>query len=306
MRWLIVLVACSAPRAPVSPPSDTVIAGSFERDRAPDGNSVVLEAPRGWIVVDTGRHPAHQAKLLAQAKQRPIVAIINTHWHLDHAGGNGELLTAFPTAEVIATTAIEGALRGFLGKSKKSTGDMLAAGEITADQKIVIDRDRARVAAPGPLRPTRAITASGTIVVGGRTLDVRVAPFAATEADLWIWDPRTKTVIAGDLVVAAVPFFDTACATGWRTALGEIDRVPFERLIPGHGAPMTHAEFRAWKLAFEHLLDCTGPVAACIAGWRADAKAFLPPVDPGIDELLTYYITEHLRATDHKFCRSLR
>ena len=67
-----------------------LIPGTFEKGRQPDGNSIILDAPKGLIVIDTGRHKAQQDKILGAAKARtkPIVAIINSHWHLDHTGGN--------------------------------------------------------------------------------------------------------------------------------------------------------------------------------------------------------------------------
>lgn len=34
--------------------------------------------------------------------------------------------------------------------------------------------------------PTRPIAQSGAVEIAGRPLDLHVAPFAATEADLWI------------------------------------------------------------------------------------------------------------------------
>src|SRR6185295_17664246 len=95
------LIACGGAR-PAAPartydPEPTVIAGAFPTDRGPDGNTIILHAPRGLIVVDTGRHPAHQDKLLAYARQAgaPIAAIVNTHWHLDHSGGNAELRAVY-------------------------------------------------------------------------------------------------------------------------------------------------------------------------------------------------------------------
>ena len=67
--------------------------------KGPDGNSIFIDAPEGLILVDTGRHPEHSAALLAYARERgrPIAAIFNTHWHLDHSTGNTEIRAAFPT-----------------------------------------------------------------------------------------------------------------------------------------------------------------------------------------------------------------
>jgi glyoxylase-like metal-dependent hydrolase (beta-lactamase superfamily II) len=316
-RALLVLAACSGSRArtPTTPfvPRDTIVEGTFEPGRSPDGNSVLLEAPLGWIVVDTGRHPAHQAKLLAHARTtgKPIAAIINTHWHLDHTGGNAELKAAFPKAEIVGTAAVEGALTGFFPQSRKDAEAFLASGQASADQKAEIEGDFAAVDHPETLRPSRPIRDTNLVAIAGRELELHVAPFAATEADLWIWDERTKTVIAGDLVVASIPFLDTACADGWRTALADIAALPFERLIPGHGAPMTRAQFASWRTAFDHLLACAASprdAKECIAGWKTDAAAFIPANDPRIDGMLGYYLAERLRSQEarDRFCKPLR
>ncbi|HYD37466.1 MAG TPA: MBL fold metallo-hydrolase, partial [Allosphingosinicella sp.] len=116
LALLILITAVSAPAAsPDGGPGWHLVRGSFEPGRGPDGNSVFLDAPEGLILVDTGRHPAHQEKLLAYAKARgrPVAAIVNTHWHLDHSGGNSEIRAAWPGAEVHASNAVDGALTGF-------------------------------------------------------------------------------------------------------------------------------------------------------------------------------------------------
>jgi glyoxylase-like metal-dependent hydrolase (beta-lactamase superfamily II) len=314
-----VLVGCGgsrshAPARSAYDPEPTVIAGAFPADRGPDGNSVVLRAPRGLIVVDTGRHTEHQDKLLAFARQAgaPIAAIVNTHWHLDHSGGNAELRAVHPAAEIIATRAIEGALVGFFPKGRARGEALIASGKATPQQIEDIELGRAAVDDTRNLLPTRPIAQSGAVDIAGRRLELRVAPFAATEADLWIYDEVTRTVIAGDLVVAEVPFFDSGCPDGWRAALGEIAATPFVRLIPGHGEPMTRAAFARWRAAFDALLDCAASpaeVATCVAGWRAGAAVFIAAGDEArIDEYTTYYVTEILRspAARQRFCNPLR
>ncbi len=60
------------------------------RRQGPDGNSIILDAPDGLIVFDTGRHPEHRTSnpRLRQERGRPVAAIVNSHWHLDHTTGN--------------------------------------------------------------------------------------------------------------------------------------------------------------------------------------------------------------------------
>ena len=166
---------------------------------------------------------------------------------------------------------------------------------------------------PDSLRPTRPVLQSADMVIGGRPLRVNVAPHAATEADLWIQDPAAGLVIAGDLVVAEVPFMDTACPEGWRRALDTLAATPFTILIPGHGEPMDRAAFLVWRTAFGNLLDCAASDrdrAQCIAGWRSDAARFIGAGrEAMIDEMTGYYIDTRLRTAPEeraKYCGPLR
>src|SRR3954467_9766874 len=110
--FLIVLgfATCAAARAPVAAPYH-LIPGQFGPNSSPDGNSILLDAPEGLILVDTGRHPEHTQRLISYAHERgrPIAAIVNTHWHLDHTSGNSLVRAAFPGAQVYASNAIDGA-----------------------------------------------------------------------------------------------------------------------------------------------------------------------------------------------------
>ena len=142
---------------------------------------------------------------------------------------------------------------------------------------------------------------------------VRVAPFAATEADLWFYDPKIKLAVVGDLVVGIVPFMDTACADGWAKALDAIAKVPFTTLIPGHGDPMTKADFLLWRTAYNNLLACARSAAdkkACIAGWQRDAAKFIDAAHKEyVGEAADYYIDSRLRASPEEqqhYCRPLK
>lgn len=105
----LVLASACASAQPDASTGYHLVPGSFEANRGPDGNSIFLDAPEGLILIDTGRHPAHRDRLLAYARERgrPIAAIVNTHWHLDHSTGNAEIRAAYPQAPLYATTAVE-------------------------------------------------------------------------------------------------------------------------------------------------------------------------------------------------------
>ncbi|HET9637744.1 MAG TPA: MBL fold metallo-hydrolase [Allosphingosinicella sp.] len=317
MRRSIALLALALAGAAPSSGRETgwhLVPGSLEPGRQPDGNSVFLEGPEGLILIDTGRHPAHQAKLLAYARERgrPVAAIVNTHWHLDHTGGNAEVRAVYPKAPVYGSIAVNGALTGFFPQSRKSAEEYLASGQAGPELTAEIKGDFAAMDDVAALRATRPVTRSGEVRVAGRKLRLNLAPFAATEGDVWVYDERSKLVVAGDLVVGPVPFFDTGCPEGWRKALGEIAATGFVTLVPGHGEPMSRPQFLQWRTAFDALLDCAAspqPKDACVAGWKRDAAAFIPAGDRRVDGMVGYYLDTRLRAPPavrEKYCRALR
>ena len=107
----IAIVAASAKAADAPPPAAVevaegirVVPGTYAPPRQPDGNTVLFTAPDGWVVVDSGRHPAHAAAVLAAAAGAPVHTVVNTHWHLDHVAGNPALRAAHPALRVIASS----------------------------------------------------------------------------------------------------------------------------------------------------------------------------------------------------------
>jgi glyoxylase-like metal-dependent hydrolase (beta-lactamase superfamily II) len=277
-----------------------LIEGGFVAGRQPDGNSVLLRGADGWIVVDSGRHAEHTQRIVDfLAKQElPLAAVVNTHWHLDHVSGNPVLRAAYPQLRVYASDAIDEALTGFLANSRKQLETMLAQSKDEA-QKAAMSAEIARIDLGAKLRPDEVIEASGTRTIAGRELQVGLERGAATGGDVWLYDPQQKLLIAGDLVTLPGPFLDTACPPRWQAALGRLEQLPFETLVPGHGAPMTRVGFAAYRSAFDRLLVCADTPAAasdCAQGWEKDAADLLQGADPKLTRgLIEYYVQYRLR-----------
>jgi glyoxylase-like metal-dependent hydrolase (beta-lactamase superfamily II) len=313
--WIVALGAVVCIGAAPIPNGYHFIPGQVPENKGPDGNTVVLDAPKGLIVVDTGRHPEHVQAILDYAKQRgrQIVAIVNSHWHMDHTQGNADILAHYPKAEVYTSNAINGALGTFLANGRKGAEERLKDPKTTKAQIAEIERYLDRMEHPQSLKPTRPITASAKMSIGGRLLDVHLAKFAATEGDTWLYDRRTKTAIVGDLVVGIVPFMDTACPDGWAKALKEIQATPFTTLIPGHGDPMNRADFEQWKKAYDNLIACghsSVDVKQCVTGWQRDAARFIDDAHKAyVPEAAQYYVETRLRSSpeeQQKYCRPLK
>src|SRR5262249_5441516 len=123
--------------ASVLAPGVDLIAGKFVAGAQPDGNTVVFAEERGLVVFDTGRHLAHTQAIVdfATAAKKPVVAIVNSHWHLDHVGGNVLLREKYPDVRIYASAAIEQAMHGFLADYHKQLDDAIAkAGDDAAKQ----------------------------------------------------------------------------------------------------------------------------------------------------------------------------
>lgn len=314
---ILSLASCASAGGPAAPglAPIKIIPGYFGEARAPDGNTIVFEGRDGLVVVDTGRHLDHQEKILAYALERgkPIAALVNTHWHLDHSGGNAEIRAVHPNAKIYASNAVEGALEGFLARSLERARTRLADPKLPEAQKAEVRLGIAAMEDRRNLLPDVPVAGTAVLDPGGRRLELRLARHAATEGDVWIYDSATRTAVAGDLVVVPAPFFDTGCAQGWKAALADIERVPFTTLVPGHGPSMTRSDFASYRRAFDRLADCAEGSAAkevCIDGWLRDAAQFLPSEEDrkGARELLDYYFGEVLRSPEKKaeLCGTLK
>jgi glyoxylase-like metal-dependent hydrolase (beta-lactamase superfamily II) len=257
-----------------------LLPGGIRPERQPDGNTVIFDAPKGLIVMDTGRHVWQREAILAfaRAEKRRVIAIVNSHWHLDHVSGNPALRAAFPGLKIYASGAIDGALTGFLAKSAGDAPRYLADSTLPAATREDIGNDLATIHNGTALRPDIVIAGSRAVTIGGRSLRINLAVNAATAGDVWVYDERSRVAAVGDLVTLPAPFLDTACPDGWRTALAQIAATPFHTAIPGHGGVMSRTQFALYRAAFGSFIDCARSTSArglCAANWASMVKPLL-------------------------------
>jgi glyoxylase-like metal-dependent hydrolase (beta-lactamase superfamily II) len=290
LAWALAEVAVAAsPSAP--PPRElapgvVLLPGAMLPGRGPDGNTVLFDAPEGLAVVDTGRHAWHSDAILALAKSRnrPVAAIVNTHWHLDHSSGNGRVQREFPGAQLYTTNAVDRVLAdgGFLARNLESSKPILDDPKVGETQKEEVKIFITTMAEIDILRPDVVVTESGERSIAGRDFDVHVTDGAVKDADVWLFDAASGVAVIGDLVTLPAPFFETACPARWRESLDAVWAAPFTTAIPGHGEPMTRAQFDTYRAAFNRFMDCVNGASEagqCAASW-ADGVGALNGGEP--------------------------
>jgi glyoxylase-like metal-dependent hydrolase (beta-lactamase superfamily II) len=290
-------------------PDVSLLRGRFVAGAQPDGNTLLLRGRDGLLVFDTGRHAAHTHRILAAAHalRLPVVAIVNSHWHLDHVSGNAVLRAAYPRAQVFASDAIRDAMHGFLADYRGQLAAMIDQAPADSSDVAGWREEIARIDAGDTLFPTHPVTGDGDARIAGRGLRLGLERNAVSGGDVWMLDQRSGVLAAGDLVTLPAPLLDTACARGWSEALRRLDALVFTRLVPGHGASMSHAQFTRYRHAFDRLLACAASDAgagACRDGWMQAVDDMVPQTDGALAmSLLDYYIAQVLRAPEPRRSR---
>ena len=280
-------------------PGIHLIPGSFVPGSQPDGNTIIFTAPEGLVVIDSGRHVEHTQAIVdfARVGKLPIKALINTHWHLDHIGGNALLRREFPDLRVYASGALADAMKGFLANYRRQLEEIIPK---TSDPKAQQSyRSEIEIIDSGPkLAPDIVVSTPGKQTIGGRDLTIGLERYAVTAGDIWILDSTSGVLVSGDLVTLPAPFLDTACPSRWKESLDRLAKTDFDLLIPGHGPPLTRRQFNTYRRAFDGLLVCassSAPKNDSIEGWVSGVATLVPEKENDFTRKLMAYYVDVLR-----------
>jgi quinoprotein relay system zinc metallohydrolase 2 len=171
-------------------------------------------------VIDTGGSVTIGRALRAAIRKHtslPICYVVNTHVHVDHVLGNVAFKDDRPSF-VGHAALVDAMARSREFFVKEYGGDLDAPA--SADQVI---------------SPDRLVERDLTLDLGGRRLMLRAWPKAHTDCDLTVYDDRTGTLWAGDLLFRErLPALDGS-VTGWLAAIDELAHMKIKLAVPGHG-----------------------------------------------------------------------
>ncbi len=196
-----------------------VIAEPAPDNHGDTANMGFIVGDSGVAVIDTGGTPELGRRLreaIAARTDRKPVVVINTHMHPDHVFGNA----AFSDVPITGHTNLR---------------DALAARQEVYRQRLADELGEDAAAGIAPVRVDRPVAEEVRIDLGNRIIVMTAYPTAHTNNDLTVFDRKTGTLFAGDLLfVDHLPAVD-GNALGWLRVIDSLERVPAVRAVPGHG-----------------------------------------------------------------------
>lgn len=205
-------------------------------------NAGVVVGDKAALVVDTLTSAKEGSRLLADVREitkLPILWAVNTHYHLDHSGGNcvfqaagAQVVGASPASKLLAERVpAQLAHPELLGLTQKDLeGTTLAPATVSFAGTLSID-------------------------LGGVVVELLSLPHGHSPDNLLVSIPQDNVVFAGDLLfIGCHPFLGESDVPGWLADLDLIASVGAEKIVPGHGrlaGAKDIAELKAYIKAFD-------------------------------------------------------
>ena len=222
-----------------------------------NSNSLVIVNDEDVVVVDSHVTPAKARELIASIKvltPKPITALINSHFHWDHAHGNQEFadlpiigheftymkLATSPLEEPTFRRGIEGNAAALV----RLTEQIAAAEDDEERENLEIYmaifaahvKDFDEIA---PVPPDVTLNERMTLHRGSREIQILFLGRAHTGGDVVVYFPQDKVVFTGDMAFAGPSFLGDGFVDEWPQTMEKLKALDFDIFVPGHGPPVT-------------------------------------------------------------------
>jgi cyclase len=284
--WCSAEIAISTASAATSPSADSVFSSERRvmklaegvytirhRDPYPGwvhGNTTVIIGTKEVFVVDSCQLSDCAREDIAQIRQwtrKPVRYLLNTHWHLDHTGGNRDYADAFPSVTMIAHTETKKMMDATSMSLPKATlkdatatqvrlqkiletGHLPDGAPATDTQKTSATKklaligaviDQARVFAYRG--PTLTFDSEMSVDIGDREVQIRHMGRGNTAGDSVVYLAKERILIAGDLLDHPVPYAFDGYPSEWIQTLTKMAQLEAGTIVPGHGEVLHDKRF---------------------------------------------------------------
>jgi glyoxylase-like metal-dependent hydrolase (beta-lactamase superfamily II) len=193
------------------------------KDNSFGANAGVIIGRDGIVVVDTLLSAKEARRFIRDIRtlsNKPILYVVNTHYHLDHAFGNCEFTKL--GAVIIAQENDKKAMEKSAAKTLANIGEY---GLTEEDMEGTT-----------PSYPTLTYGNRMTIDLGDQRIELISARKSHTDGDTLVYLPDKKILFTGDILFTDYhPFLGEGNIEDWVKELDDIKSMDIEKIIPGHG-----------------------------------------------------------------------
>ena len=190
-------------------------------------NITFVDTPKGVVVVDTGASVQIGEMAIRQLKKqfrKPVVAIINTHYHGDHFLGNDAFATAYPGIPIYAHAGTIKEISGMQGNLWRTLMEQWT-NQATMGTRVVA--------------PTLALDHGKELKFGDVTLRMHHYGKAHTPSDLCVEVVEDKLTCVGDVAMdRRIANMDDGSYVGTLATYDALEKNAASTIwLPGHGQP---------------------------------------------------------------------
>lgn len=175
-------------------------------------------------VIDSGGSRKVAETIYRAVRQQtplPIRYLILTHMHPDHVLGASVFAQA--GAEVVGHVDLSRALADREETYLTNFGRLIGAADFLGTRIVM---------------PDMVVDQADQLDLGNRMLELQAWPNAHTGTDLTVGDLGTGILFTGDLMFDEhAPALDGS-VLGWRDVLVQMQAMPYQQIVPGHGGPV--------------------------------------------------------------------
>lgn len=230
-------------------------------DGFPQSNTTMMIGAKGVFVVDSCLLPSSAREDIAQIRKwtnKPVLYLLNTHWHFDHTLGNASYVEAFPQVQIIAQKETQKTIAAFnpgavarypqrkerfqkiLDSGKDPDGTPLSDADREDYKKAIAGLDPVVAEFKNVVQvvPNVSFDKELNIDLGDREIEIRFLGRGNTAGDAVVYLPKEKILITGDLVDHPVPYFFGGFPKDQVQTLEALAAFNATTIVPGHGDVM--------------------------------------------------------------------